>query len=236
MSEREHLIPMSCESRQRTLMLLFAMLVFFIILNYGSKQAPSVTYTSSFTQETFANYSVSSEGLRYSITPTPTQYEGVYYRPGEYQLNPRELVTFANWWMHGEYSATNMQGCFGDPVDGSALQIATWFYDCGTRVLVINPITGQQVIAEVTDRGPNRYLNESNPGWGGDRVRAFGADISPGVAQAIGQNSGEAVIIRPIIVPNRSPSTFAGPVNLTQSPAYYSEIDVVTSQFIFSNN
>ena len=233
MTEREHLIPMSYESRQQVLTWLFAMFLFFIVLNYA-KPSSSISHTPRF--ETFSNYSISPEGLRYRATPTPTQYEGVYYRPGEYELNPEELVTFANWWMYGEYSATNAQGCFGDPVDGNALQIATWFYECGTLVLVINPMTNQQVIAEVTDRGPNRYLDETTPGWEGDRIRGYGVDITPRVAQTIGQHSGEAIIVRPIQIPNRATASFAGPINLTQSPAFYTGIDVTTNQFVFTSN
>jgi hypothetical protein len=151
----------------------------------------------------------------------------VYFFPGELNLNPF-LKTRANWWMEGEYSAAGKQGCFGDPVGNTQLQIASWFYPCGSIVEVYNPLTKLSVFAEVTDRGPNRFLKKA--GWENNRVREYGVDITRAVATAIGQKPGEIVWIKPIQIPDNQPM---GPVvDLTTTSPNYTGINTMTGELL----
>lgn len=169
------------------------------------------------------NYILRSRTTKYDLS-----YENVYYRTGELHLNPF-MRTRANWWMENEYSATGKQGCFGDPVGNTEYQMATWFYPCGSIVEVYNPVTHLSVLAEVTDRGPNRFLNIK--GWENDRVREYGADITRKVAESIGQKPGEIIYIKPVYLTGEN-QMFGPAIDLENSPAFYKGIDRSTGNFI----
>lgn len=107
---------------------------------------------------------------------------GVYYKPGELDTCV-PLTGRATIWMDGEHLLPT-QGCFGDPVDGQTLSIATWGFPCGESVKVVNPKNNKSVVLRVTDRGP-------------DRIRFPGriADITPMARDIIGlQNSLDGIV------------------------------------------
>lgn len=221
--EYEHLIPMDPEVRKKVLM--FLLFVIFCLMikghekNYGQPVNLNSTPAPVVVSQPVIPYGITDDGQRFRGNAPEMTYEGMYYRRGELELNPQRFVTRANWWMMGEYGLNDKQGCFGDPVDGSRLVIATWFYPCGSTIKVTNPETGQWIVAEVTDRGPNRNLTKQ--GWENDRSREFGADISPAVAAAIGQQAGSVVIFEPINLSGATEASVGPIVDLTISPPNY---------------
>ena len=48
----------------------------------------------------------------------------------------------------------------GKPLNDKAFTCASWLYPFGTRLLVVNSVSGERVEVEVTDRGPAKKLVE----------------------------------------------------------------------------
>jgi hypothetical protein len=219
------------------------LILIFVIAGYCTSPShrQSRSYSPISTQNTLQTTQVTigidqTTGLRQRNFPAERErYEHIYFRGNELNSNPGMLITFANWWMVGEYLPSDRQGCFGDPVNRVEMQVATWFYPCGSKLLICNPLTDQCVEVEVTDRGPNRLLTDID-GYEDDRVRFFGMDISEAAANKIDHLPGGKLVVVPIAIPgigDLDEDNMPGlVVDLLQSPPYYTGIDLMTGAFI----
>ena len=123
----------------------------------------------------------------------------IYVRPNEYNASPRIMIAEGQ-----HYNPERGQvGCGGHYLSSERV-IASWFYPCGTEVEITNndpksPGYQEKVVAEVVDRGPNRYIH--SVGWENDRIRKVGIDMSEGTAKAIDHVAGDEVIVEILKLP-----------------------------------